>query len=465
MRLDRALFRIIFAACIVSALVLIWGHRFLPISDYPDWVFEGSIATKLLHGTTVDSYAFNHYPVPNAGAVALIGLLGFVFPPEVSGKVVLSLCIILLAFSSTYLLKSLRPDADNPLLLIPLLFLTNTYFFWGELSYILGLSLFFFYCGYLFRRIYGLEPINWWLAGAASIAIFFCHFLPYATSILVTLTLLVTESRTEMLAPFAISFAPSVGLTAWYAAGRLSSTATDSGWKFWTLHQLAGRLIAAFSPFPEFLPWLGINAPGMKAFALLNLLVAIGLISILPLCALLLARGRSQNRGVLACAFVCALAIIASPYAFGGLIAPGERFIYPAVWLGLCWLSASWIPAESSRVSRSLTAIVVGSIACQVIFMQIYVGKVSNELAALYSKLRATNSQPEFCAIYEPYVEQSWDLPNRTGFDLLLTNHASVPRLPYYLYIERNLEAPIFQTGILDYRGHGGNEDFCKPQN
>ena len=276
--LDRrnALFRCTFAACVVSALVLIWAHRFLPLSDYPDWIYEGSVAAELLQGKAPVSYtSFKHYPVPNAGAVALIGLLDFVFSPEVSGKIVLSLCIILLALSSTYLLKSVSRNANNPLLLVPLLFLFNTFFFWGELAYILGLSLFFFYCGYLFRRIYRSESIDWWFITCASIALFFCHFLPYATAILVTLIFFFAESRTELLRPFGTSFAPSMGLTIWYAIERWFLKPNGPVWEFWTLHQMAGRLIAAFSPFPEFLPWLGSRAPGMKVFALLNLFAAI----------------------------------------------------------------------------------------------------------------------------------------------------------------------------------------------
>ncbi|HKN14849.1 MAG TPA: hypothetical protein VJX68_16800 [Candidatus Binatus sp.] len=164
------LFRSTFTACIISALVLIWAHHFLPITDYPDWIFQGSIAAELVQGKAPASYSFKHYPVPNTAAVVLIGALDFVCSPEVSGKVVLSLCIILLALSSTYLLKSITPDANNPLLLIPLLFLPNTFFFWGELDYVLGLSLFFFYCGYLFRRTYRLESINWWLVGGILVA-------------------------------------------------------------------------------------------------------------------------------------------------------------------------------------------------------------------------------------------------------------------------------------------------------
>jgi len=205
------IFRSTVAACVISALLLIWSHRFLPISDYPDWIFEGSIVSELIHGKAPASYSFKHYPVPYAATVAMLGLLDLVLPAEVSGKIVLSLCIVLFTLSSTYLLKSLRPDTKSPFLLLPPLFLLNTFFFWGELNYLFGLSFFFLYCGYLFRRVYRSEPINWWLVFAASIAMLFCHFLPYATAILVTLTFIFAESRTGLISPLLTSFAPSIG--------------------------------------------------------------------------------------------------------------------------------------------------------------------------------------------------------------------------------------------------------------
>jgi hypothetical protein len=463
-RRQRLLFQSTFAACVISALILIWGHRFLPISDYPDWMFEGSVVAELLEDKAPASYSFKHYPVPYSGTVALLGMLDLVLPPEVSGKVVLSLCIILLALSSTYLLNALRADsgAPSPLLMIPLLFLLNTFFFWGELGYLLGLCFFFLYSGYLFRRVYRSEPINWWLVGGASIAMFFFHFLPYATAILVTLTIIFTESRTDLISPFVISFAPSIGLTIWYALERSSLKHVGPVWTFWTPHQLAGRWLAAFSLFPEFLPWLGIQAPWMKVFAILNLIVTIAVTLAVPICILSWVTKRARNFGVLASAIVCAVAVIATGYQFEGIISPGERFLYPAVWIGLCWLVGAESPGQDSAASRGLTVGVVALLACQIVFMQINVAAVSNELSALFSNLRSANSRSEFCATYETWSRQSWDEPHRTGLDVLLTNHASAPRLPYYIYLERKVEAPIFQTGILNYTGQGDNEDLCE---
>ena len=461
---QRILIRSTFAACVISALALIWSHRFLPISDYPDWVFEGSVVAQLLHGSAPASYSFKHYPVPYSGTVALLGVLDQVFPPEMSGKVVLSLCIVLFALSSTYLLNSLRGDTDNPLILLPLLFLLNTFFFWGELFYLFGLSLFFLYSGYLFRRIYRAEPINWWLIGVASIAMFFFHAIPYATAILVTLTLILVESRTELIGPFVISFAPSIGLTIWYALERFSLKHLAPVWRFWSLHQLAGRSLAAFSPFPEFLPWLGIEAPLMKVFAILNLIVALVLTLVVPLCMLSPIKLRTRHSGVLASAIVCGVAVIAAGYEFEGMISPGERFLYPAVWIGLCWLIGTRSFDRVSVGGRVLTVSLIALLTCQILFLQINVGAVSNDLTALYSRLRSAGSHAEMCAVYETYRQQSWDQPHRSGSDVLLTNHASVPRLPYYLYMENKAEAPIFQMGILSYTGPGDNEDLCKSQ-
>jgi hypothetical protein len=461
---QRILFRITFTVCVITALALIWSYRFLPISDYPDLIFEGSVVAKLLRGEPLASYSFKHYPVPYSGTIAMLGPLDLILTPEVSGKVVLSLCVILLALSSTYLLRSLRRDANNTFLTIPLLFLLNTFFFWGELAYLLGLSVLFLYCAYLFRRIYRSEPINWWLIAAASIAMFFFHFVSYATAILVTLTLVLVELRTELLIPFAVSFGPSIGTSIWYAVGRSSLKQMPLHWTFWTPHQFAGRWLAAFSLFPEFLPWLGIQAPWMKVLAILNLVVAIALTLVIPLCILLWTNIRTRYTGVLASAVVCGVAVIASGYEFEGMVSPGERFLYPAVWIGLCWLVGADLPGRVSAINRVLTLGLLCLLAGQIVFMLINVGAVSNDLAALYSKLQSATSRTEFCETYETYLQRSWDKPHRTGLDVLLTNHASAPRLPYYLYLEKQAEAPIFQVGILNYTGHEDNENLCKSQ-
>jgi len=192
--------------------------------------------------------------------------------------------------------------------------------------------------------------------------------------------------------------------------------------------------------------------------------VVIALSLVVPACLLSWTKMRARHSGVLTCAIVCGIFAIASGYQFEGMVSPGERFLYPGVWIGLCWLIGGELSDGARTTKRVLTVGLTGLLACQIIFMQLDVGAVSSELASLYSKLRSAPSQADFCAIYETYRNNSWDKPHRSGLDVLLTNHASAPRLPYYILLERKVEAPIFQVGILNYTGHGDNEDLCKSQ-
>ena len=37
------------AGCVLaSALLFVWGHRFLPLQDYPDWLLQGELFADLL---------------------------------------------------------------------------------------------------------------------------------------------------------------------------------------------------------------------------------------------------------------------------------------------------------------------------------------------------------------------------------------------------------------------------------
>jgi len=86
----------------------------------------------------------------------------------------------------------------------------------------------------------------------------------------------------------------------------------------------------------------------MKFFAILNLVVALALTLVIPLCILCWTKIRTRYTGVLASAVVCGIAVIASGYEFEGMVSPGERFLYLALWIGLCWLIGIDLP---SRVS------------------------------------------------------------------------------------------------------------------
>jgi hypothetical protein len=456
------LFRVVLALTLLNAAFFIWSNRFLPISDYPDWLFQGVLFCKFLQRDLPNLYHLKGYPVPYATLVTIVtGTLALVFRPEVAGKIVLSALIVAFIWSSLYLLWSAGVPSTSPVRAVPLLLAFNTYFFWGELSYLLGISLFFFYCGWLLRDRQDLRTRSPWAFLAWSIALFFSHLLTYLFALLMTAGVYSGQLRRREGRKTLFAFVPTIVMTAWYAATRIRTHDIGTGpiWIFWTPHLIAGRWFAAFSPFQQFLPWLPISLPVMKAAAGLDLLCGLAALGLWPACLALWLRGRRKQMTLLLFAVVFLAGFFATGFAFAGMVSPGERFLYPAAWLALCWLGANWVPRGA--VAQVLTACVLVLLAAQAVFLDVYVGRVASRLDSVYAELRAAPDRAEFCRIYESYLVREQTTAHRGGLDRFLTNHASVIRLPYYLYIERGTSAPIFQIGIFTYDGPGTGENLC----
>ena len=69
---------------------------------------------------------------------------------------------------------------------IPLLLTYAQYLFIGELGYMLGVALFFYYVGYLVRHRGQLAAISGWFFCLAGLILFATHLLPFCIALLVT---------------------------------------------------------------------------------------------------------------------------------------------------------------------------------------------------------------------------------------------------------------------------------------
>jgi hypothetical protein len=166
-----------FAAALTphSAAWFIWSNRFQPLPDYPDWVYQGWLFARLLTGHALPGYQVAHYPVPNSTVTIAFGLLDLVFQPEVSGKLLLTLAILLFISGSLYLLTALGRSERNPLLFAPLIFAFNYFLLSGELAYFLGLGFFFLWPGtFQAPEFAGKDPSRA-RAGRFLCALFFPH--------------------------------------------------------------------------------------------------------------------------------------------------------------------------------------------------------------------------------------------------------------------------------------------------
>ncbi len=464
-RVSSALFRAMLALTLLNGLGFIWAYRFIPLADYPDWMYQGLLFSRVIRGEILQHYALKSYPVPYSIMTLTLGLLDLLLRPEVSGKIALTAGILFFAGSSVYLLKSLNPSERSPLLYIPLLFVFSAWFFAGELCYVIGLGFLFIFCGYLFRRLGDAGSISGWFVLLTSAGMFFSHAMPYLTAGLIGAVFFLSRPSMRLFSKFAAGFAPTIATLVWYVAG--GSSKGNAGWVFWTPHLLAGTFLKAFSPFQEFLPWLSISVPGMKAVALLDLLVSAGVAALWVICAMVWWNGRRSATPVLAAAGACLIGFVAVGYglsdlSFGGRPLVGERLLYPAAWLAWCWLSAQWRPGEYQGLAKAARAGVCALLVVQALYLDLYVGIAARGLQDLYVRLREAQSQPQFCSIYQDYFARSSDRAHRTGLNRLLSNAGTVVRLPYYMYIEDGATAPIQQIGIFNYDGPGNSEDLCK---
>lgn len=102
-------------------LASIWILRFLPMDDYPTWIYAGRLFSELIRNAAPSCYSLVPYPVPNTLFVGITGLLDLFVDPETSGKIFLSFSVLLFVVGSYRLIGSMSTRRDSPLLLLPLL--------------------------------------------------------------------------------------------------------------------------------------------------------------------------------------------------------------------------------------------------------------------------------------------------------------------------------------------------------
>ncbi|MGA7871240.1 MAG: hypothetical protein WCA22_10105 [Candidatus Binatus sp.] len=362
--------------------------------------------------------------------------------------------------------ESLNASEESPLLYIPLLLTYAQYLFIGELGYMLGVALFFYYVGYLVRHRGQLAAISGWFFCLAGLILFATHLLPFCIALLVTGIFACFEWSRALIRKLIFAFSLPVTLTLWYALARFFSEplASRGFWQFWTTARFAGAVVAVYTPFHKFLPWLTIGSRAVQVGAIANL-VTLGVITLVWLaCGAAIWFGRRGYLPAMVAAATCLFCFVATGFQFAEMISPGERFAYPALWLAICWLGSQWDPSEYPLISLLGRSLMCSLLIGQAIYLDVCVGTVSSRLGDLYAQLSATQSHGEFCSIYEAYRVESNDPAHRRGLNRFVTNHPTAPHVPYYIYAERGTESIISGSSMVRYYlGDGDRDDLCRP--
>lgn len=460
---DRSvLFRVAAGLVLANSLVFVWRYRFTPLQDYPGWVYQGYILSGFFTGHHLGGYHLLRYPVADSVLTGVLGLLDIALRPEIAGKIVLSAVVLLFVITSLFFFRSLGTSERNPILLVPLLFIFNSWFYHGNIACLLGFSGYCLYCAYIIRRHRSPQDIRAWIVLAASCALFLTHIAPWYAAGIFTCVMAAGMPYRLALKKLLLPFVPSGCLAIWSFVGQIyaGGLAAHAKWLFWTSHQLAGHLVSAYSAFAGFLPWVGPGRWWVPAAASVNIVMSVSLAAVIPVGWLLWFKGDRRNTPVLLAATITGALVIGAGYAYGIFISPGGRLMYPAAWLGLCWIAPS---LERRKISSAVKVGLYAVLLAQAVYVDTMVAGVARELGVEYSALSMARTRTQFCQLYEPLLNRSVPAPHRAGLSPFFPTLMPIVRLPYYLYIERAAEAPINPVAILRRDHNGDFNDACGP--
>jgi hypothetical protein len=404
----------------------VWLYRFLPLLDWPDWLFQGGLFTRVLRGEALPGYAFSALPVPNATSTLAIGLLGLAVDLETAGKLFLSAYVLLWLLGARFLLAATHAELGRELALIPPLFVLNFAFFHGNVNFAVGTALLFVALGLLLAHRRDLAHLPVAPLALVAVAIALSHGASYFTLLLSAGLLAIFDLRPRSLARVALTLAPSALLLVPYALLRVGSGGAAVATDVPLSYLLKGKVASIpgyFAPFQGFYPFLDLGGA-----------------------AVFLAARAGRERPVLTVLAVFAAIYLLSPVAIGDFGSPGERLLYPGLMLALALGLPGLPPRLDHGLARALRASAVGLLALQFVFLHTHGAHVAAELA----RVEAEVERLEVPGAYRIVREDTFDVsvPPRVK-PFYLPVHEALFRVPYYRAAARGEHIAIFETGLF----------------
>jgi hypothetical protein len=437
-------------------LTSIWTYRFLPMHDYPTWIYAGRLFSQLIRKQAPSCYGIVPYPVPNTLFVGITGLLDLFLAPETSGKVFLSFSVVLFALGSYRLFGSITTRRDSPLLLLPLLYVFNRSVWVGEISYEFSLGILFLALAYLLSPRDRFRAKDLWLIAGFSLLTFFSHAVSYLCWLIVLALLAVFDSPRFPRFKALLAVSPSLVFLAIYVLRKEKSGPGLAASSFTDVLKSKLEFVSIFSPLHFFDPFYWNDPKLLKLLATAFNFSVVTLVLTLVVIWVWSLRDRTRPAVV---QNACPRAVVAAPLVFFAvfLAAPfsavtrvydfNGRFLLPAFILMLASLASSR-PRRLPEATRWALTLAAATAAMTVLAFQFfYVGRVAHKLQGVYNVLSQAHLSSDFRDVVDNEFEHLDRLaPPAPSGPRFLPVHGTLAYFVQYLRLERPTCVPLFPT-------------------
>ena len=440
-------------------MTFIWTYRFLPMHDYPMWIYAGRVCSQLIRKQAAPCYRIIPWPVPNALFVGVTGLLDLLLAPETSGKIYLSFSVVLFALGSYRLIGSITTRRDSPLFLLPLFYVFHRNVWMGEIGFAFSLGILFVALAHVLTPRDRLRAKDLWLIAGFSLLIFFSHAISYFCWLIFLTLLAVFDSPRFPRSKALLAVSPSLLLMALYLLHREHSGARSA--VSWFSVDLRSKLafFSIFSPLHFFEPFYWSDPEPLKLFAtVFNLSVVTVVLTLVALWVWSLA-GHTHSfvfpngsaRALAVAPLVFFLVFLVAPFqAATGIQDINQRFVLPAFILMLASLAANRPRRLPEGARRALTLVVAAAATIVLAFQYFYVGRIAHKLQGVYDVISQAHLSSDFRDVAENELEHSERLapPGPSG-PRLLPMHEALGYFAQYLRLDQQTCIPIFSKTAL----------------
>jgi hypothetical protein len=334
-------YRRIYAALAVLALVPIWSVHYLPTQDGPSHLYNSWVLHELVRGAggaIATWYRVDWRPHPNWLGSAVMALLMTIVPPVIAEKLFVSAIIALfLAGVWMYTAEEARPYA---IMAVP--FAYHSLLLAGFYNFSAGVGLYFVTVALWWRRRTRPDWRTITLIAMLLVLGYFMHPLPL---LLAMMTLVLLGVATRASAKHLLALLPVLPLLIWYAR-------TSRGqWR--PLHATASEIVS-YITWTQTLVTVG-EAQEWLGGGLFVMLIAL-------MIATIVCRQRSESNVFLLPLLATIVLYTFSPGEFAGGLAIQERIALFIPLIPLAWIAPCWRQQVTRAIAVALTVAAIADI-------------------------------------------------------------------------------------------------------